>query len=128
MASSPRAQTLRQAALETPTNYGSPSLHGTAMRIESPPWNERMAGAARRLWASMRRTVTPQRARGRREMYEEIREREEARRRSFAEGAEVSQRRSRILLRDSYDHQSSWKMEHQAGGRRLGAHVSGRLV
>ena len=118
MASSPRAQTLRQAALETPTGtYGSPSLHGTAMRIESPPWNERMAGAARRLWASMRRTVTPQRARGRREMYEEIREREEARRRSFAEGAEVSQRRSRILLRDSYDHQSvgRWNIKRVGG-------------
>ena len=77
----------------------------------------------------MRRTVTcPSGREGDGRSYEEIREREEARRRSFAEGAEVSQRRSRILLRDSYDHQSSWKMEHQAGGRRLGAHVPGRLV
>ena len=50
-------------------------------------------------------------------MYEEIREREEARRRSFAEGAEVSQRRSRILLRDSYDHQSvgRWNIKRVGG-------------
>lgn len=123
MTSSPRAHTsLRQQALDnyqTPRqhSYGSPSIHGNALRMESPPWNQRAANAARHLWSQMRRRVTPSRARGRREMYEEIREREAQARRSFAEGSEPEQRRSRILLRDSYDHQSvgRWNIKRVGG-------------